>query len=308
MGRALWQALARSAIGASALLCLQALAQPSGDPPRRGSHVWIERPWDFRYVVVVQPYDFFQRAQARAARLNRSAPPGAFRWEEFFDAIRLHGSSDNARGLGDLSITKIEFDRDGTVRSPNRHSQPLRGRINRLRAVVLSAGDEPSDRVFDLGEWFIGIGDASTHFAPSICDSSEMKDPAGVGDGSSYRYGPRFTHPELTGTFGCREWAFQLYEPDRPYIDVTSHVLKRGSPPDAFIRSFVGFARFGDSKPVIGRQGDTWFCLLECPGGDQPGRIENVAAWARARGWPTPRPPTRAPTFPDPPARSGTYP
>ncbi|MEO7056406.1 MAG: hypothetical protein ABI281_14320 [Caldimonas sp.] len=284
-------------------------AQAAGrQAERRGSHVWIDRAWELRYVIDFRAADAFQGAQARATRINAAPSTRFFRWEEFFIGTRFTIPHSMPWGHDDWMLTQIDFDPSGQVTSPNRYPGPLRGRINRLRYLALSAGDGPRDRIFTLGSWFTGLGDASTGWAPALCGEVDMPVPAGVESGAGYRYGPGFDHPELTGTFGCREWAFQLYDDGRPYIDVTSYVPQKADvAPKAFIRDFLGFARFGDSKPVIGQQNGIWYCLLECPGRDQPGRILDIAAWAKEHGWHVPTPPTRAPTFPDPPAVPGTY-
>ena len=294
---------------AAALMASSAVRSASSESPRRGSHSWVERPWDLRYIVDFREADLYANGQARAAKKNASPTTRIFRWEEFFDGTPFKLSGAAAGATVDWMINRIEFDRSGRVTSPHRHPGPLRGRINRIRYVVLSAGDEPWDRVFTLGAWFTGLGDASADWAPAVCADIDMPPPAGMDPGGGYRYGKRYDHPKLSGTFGCREWAYQLYDPARPYIDVTSYTRGNGAAASvAFIRDFIGFARFGDAKPVIGQQRGTWYCFLDCPRGDDPGRIADIAVWARTNGWSAPKPPTRSPVFPDPPASAGTYP
>jgi hypothetical protein len=124
-----------------------------------------------------------------------------------------------------------------------------------------------------------------------------------------YLYGSLFKADEYSTTFGCREWASQLYDPARPYIDVTSYVpVARSTSYESFIRPFIGWARAGDKKPVIGKHESAWYCLHDCPGDDRPGVILDISRWAAANGWKTPKPPTKVPTFPDPPTVPGFYP
>ena len=165
-----------------------------------------------------------------------------------------------------------------------------------------------SPRLYRLGNWFTGLGDISTHWAPGLCSNNDTPDPLSKTN-TGYLYGPAYTAHEYAGTFGCREWAYQLYDPDRPYIDVTSYMpAKVKSEYRTYIRDFIGWARFGDKKPVIGRHGNDWYCLFDCPNDEPPGHIEDIKLWAAKNGWPAPKPPTRSPTFPDPPLRQGTYP
>jgi hypothetical protein len=122
-------------------------------------------------------------------------------------------------------------------------------------------------------------------------------------------YGKLFKPDEFSTTFGCREWAYQLYDDARPYIDVTSYVPKgKTFEHGTYIREFIGWGRFGDKKPIIGKHRAVWYCLYDCPNGEQPGPIADIKAWAQKNGWPVPKPPTKVPTFPDPPAKAGTYP
>ncbi|QDL52743.1 hypothetical protein [Rhodoferax aquaticus] len=75
----------------------------------------------------------------------------------------------------------------------------------------------------------------------------------------------------------------------QPYIDVTSYHDKVGK--KGTIGHFIGWAGFDDPvRPVIGKFGDRWVCLHECPDGAAPGPIEDIAQWTTRRGWPLPKP------------------
>jgi hypothetical protein len=246
-----------------------------------------------------------------AARHNAKPGQEYFDWEEYFEptVIVATRASELLRSE-ELSVVLVEFGPDGTVTTKNSHTGSLRGRLNRLRSLVLSAGEGANDRVFTLAYWFTGLGDASTHWAPAFCGGSDMPDAAMVRS-DMYLYGKLFKPDKYSATFGCREWAYQLYDDERPYIDVTSYVnVTAGGEriQSTRIHEFIGWARFGDKKPVIGKHEDNWYCLHDCPEGTAPGLIPDIKAWATQRGWPVPKPPTKAPTFPDPPASSGTYP
>lgn len=186
--------------------------------------------------------------------------------------------------------------------------EPLRGRMNQLRHLGLSDGDGLEDRFYGIAHWFTGIGDASTHWAPAFCAPDQQPNALNV-KSEAYLYGKLFKPNGLSPLFGCREWAYQLHDDERPYIDVTSYEpTSKGKPPHGQIREFMGWARFGDNKPVIGQHGGDWYCLHDCPGSDLPGLIPDIKAWAKRFDWHAPQPPTKVPTFPDPPAQPGTYP
>ena len=85
----------------------------------------------------------------------------------------------------------------------------------------------------------------------------------------------------------------------QPYINITTYIqpdkaaLKKDpkAQPQTFIGDVLGWARFDDPpRPVIGKHGDYWLCLHECPDGEAPGIIPDIQAWTAKRGWPMPKP------------------
>lgn len=286
----------------------QTEAPPTRSSERSGTHIWIERPWEMRYFLMVTG----DWRIAKEGAIRRNARPGkiSFSWEQLFDPIvEFPSTKPHARPRDALSVITIEFDKQGWVTTPHTHKGTLRGRLNRLSYITLSTGDDPQDARYNLGEWFLGLGDTSTDWAPGLCVLKNIPTPFAKTD-EYYLYGPKFKLDEFSTTFGCREWAYQLYDPDRPYIDVTTYIPKSidKDGPGTYIREFIGWARFDDKKPVIGKDENQWYCLHDCPGGDKPGPIGNINAWAAKNGWAVPKRPTRVPTFPDPPAIAGTYP
>lgn len=282
---------------------------PTSLAERSGWITWIDRPWNTRYFIVVDTADGWDYKKYMAIRDNAKPGQKFFDWQEFFLPInRFTIKPDPAMGEQSLSAVIINFENDGRVISPNTHKGQLRGRLNQVLRLGLSEGDGISDRYFDLAHWFTGIGDASTHWAPAFCNGDQQPDAAMV-KSDTYLYGKLFKPNGYAPLFGCREWAYQLYDNERPYIDVTSYEpTSKGKPPKGYIREFIGWARFGDNKPIIGLHEGDWYCLHDCPGGDKPGLILDIKAWAKRFDWFAPVPPTRVPTFPDPPATSGTYP
>lgn len=232
-----------------------------------------------------------------------------FTWEEQFDPDHfVNLKVPDLSGDRKLAVVVVSFDQDGMVTSPHSRGKPLRGRINHLRSLGLSDGEGLDDHFYYMAHWFTGIGDASTHWAPAFCHQDHRPNVLNV-KSDEYLYGKLFKPYSFTPLFGCREWAYQLYDSERPYIDVTSYELgARGKPTKGHIREFMGWTRFGDSKPVIGQHEGNWYCLHDCPGGDAPGLIPDIKSWAKRFDWHAPVPPTKVPTFPDPPAKSGTYP
>jgi hypothetical protein len=289
---------------------------------------WIKRPWEMRYFIYVDKEFLWKNSQKRAAESNQKSMKEDFSWKQFFEAQavlriphwELAQKPEKVKYPEDLSVVVIELDKDGWVTTPHSFGKPLRGRLNSMRPagyVVLSAGDALTDPTGSLGNWFIGLNeDTADGVTPALCsglDDMPLMDPIQV---KSYLYGKHYDVKDSWGTtppFACREWAWQLHETDRPYIDVTTYVPKghpytKSYPHGTYIQSFIGWGTFDRQKPVIGKHANTWYCLHECPGGDKPGPIANISAWANANGWTAPKPPTRMPVFTDDPKRRGRYP
>jgi hypothetical protein len=272
---------------------------------------WLGRPWELQYVLYVTDRwtlesDVVQKRALKAGtgRLDRA-------WEEVFTPSVAIPLPEKWVAFDDrISVLLIEFDRDGKVKTPNSYGAQLYGRLDRLMYVTLSPGDYSKQPRFDLGEWFMGLGDVSTHWAPGLCDVHTMPNPFAKTD-TGYLYGPVFTPSLGSSNFGCREWAYQLGDPNRPYIDITSYFAKKEDPDGSgtHVYQTMGWSRFNDErKPVIGKNEEDWYCFHDCPGGDKPGFIPDIKAWAKKHRWPVPKRPTRIPVFPDPPAKQGVYP
>ncbi|PUE24051.1 hypothetical protein B9Z52_17245 [Limnohabitans sp. Jir72] len=288
---------------------------------------WVLRPWEMRYFIFVDKDHGWKYSQKLAAEYNQKPKRPRFNWEQFFEAQtvlriphwELAQKPEKAKYPEDLSVVVIAFDQDGWVTTPHSFGKTLRGRLNSLRPmgyIVLSAGDGLTDPIGTLGHWFIGLNeDTADGVTPALCNNQGMYEPADPND-SFYVYGKHYDVKESWRTnppFACREWAWQLHEADRPYIDVTTYVPKghpytKSYPHGTYILPFIGWGTFDRQKPVIGKHADTWYCLHECPKGDQPGPIADINAWAKANGWTPPKPPMRMPVFTDNPKRRGYYP
>lgn len=286
----------------SGVACTHALAEPS--PPAKPTHsapAWLERPWEIQYFVFIT--DNWDADYRSSLRFYEKEPNRAFQsWEHLFQPTHTFQTKDDYPET--YTTVVIEFDKNGFVQTPNTSPKLLRGRLDVYLNMSLATGT-PDERNHYIGDWFMGWGDESTSWAPSLCESSEV--PAPLSDTNEYyKYGPAF-EPSITfPTFGCREWAYQLRDPDRPYIDITSYFIPKTLDPDGpgtYVRQTT-FGWFGFDmplKPVIGKQKDKWYCFFACPDGQAPGLIPNIGVWATQHGWPTPTPPQHMPMFPDPP-------
>jgi hypothetical protein len=287
---------------------------------------WVLRPWEMRYFIYVKPEARWKYVQKLAAEYNQKSMRPRFQWEQFFESQtvlriphwELAQKPEKAKYPEDLSVVVIAFDKDGWVTTPHSFGKPLRGRLNSMRPagqIVLSAGDGLTDPTGRLGNWFIGLDENTADgVTPALCAGNHDMPPMDPIQVKGYLYGKQYdmkqrwysSHP-----FACREWAWQLHDAERPYIDVTNYVPKEpqnGYPHGSYILPFVGWGTFDRQKPVIGKHADTWYCLHECPSGDKPGPIADINAWAKANGWTPPKPPTRMPVFNDNPKRRGYYP
>ena len=297
------------------------------DQPRPSRIDWVLRPWEMRYFIYVEQASGWQYSQKLAVERNQKSMKSFFSWEQYFEAQTVlpiaHWNLDKDPKLAkypeDLAVVVIEFDKDGWVTTPNNFGKPLRGRLNIMSPggyIVLSPGDALTDPVGSFGHWFIGLNeDTADGVTPALCDGDAIYEPMSSYQ-ESYVYGSQYkVKPGWYSTppFACREWAWQMHETDRPYIDVSTYVPKghpytKNNPHGTYILPFIGWSRFDRQKPVIGKHADTWYCLHDCPSGEKPGPIANINAWAKANGWNAPKPPTRMPVFTDDPGRRGKYP
>ncbi len=270
-------------------------------PPAR-----INRPWDLRYFLYVTEH--WSSAKRSALKLAAKAKDESSlrSWEEVVDPTHFFQFRDQQRTVLDngLTIVVIEFGRDGRVITPTTFEKPLYGRLDRHQGLSLAHEENGRLTQFHLAYWFTGLGDASAHWAPGVCELGQMREPFSETN-EFYLYGPVFEPSPAHPTMGCREWAYQLYDPDRPYIDVTSYIPKEfeffSDGPGAYVKPVVGWAGFNHApKPIIGNNEGSWFCLHECPKGEAPGPIPDIQAWAARHGWPAPERPERIPMFPDP--------
>lgn len=286
----------------AALLGYTPLPSTADEDPNRD---WIERPWGYRYVIQIEsPHsyrinkEFAEKKVAQGKRINH------FDLEPLFPlAVSITTDLEGYRGA-DMAIGAmvIQFDKDGWVTTPNLLSLRLRGGMNRLFGIVLSAGDQPDSWQFDIGYWYTGQSGYELAYTPAICDTSEVP----VFRDKSGRYTKGFAADKLDqlGNFGCREWAYYLQSDRHPYIDVTSY----GKDKSTYIRPILGWGRFDiPPKPVIGKHGNVWVCLHECPNGEAPGIITDIKAWAKANDWPVPKPPKKQPMFPDREYKRGEF-
>lgn len=277
---------------------------------------WLTRGWEYRYWLefVEGKWDAFQKGAAKQnsdedKEPNKNKTITSYSVSEILlptYTVSLFGNKDPS------NLLVVEFNKTSTVISKHTNKRPLQGRLASISAssnmLLLSEGNFENDRQYRLSDWFHGYGDASVNWAPAFCSYQDMGGSS-PNTNDYYKYGPKFKPDNPPQPiFGCREWGYQLYDDSRPYIDVTSYTKKTKSHPHGtYIRDFTGWGRIGDKKPVIGKDADTWYCLYDCPNDEAPGPISDIKAWTVRFGWHVPKPPTKAPTFPDSPARQGDY-
>lgn len=324
---------------------------------------WVEKPWLARYVMVVSADYSLLEEFARESNNKQRKKGKATQWEfqEFFDASRPFKDVPHPAGrvyedvyskYDEFGFQVITFDRNGKVLTPNRTTKPLQAKQSvgaevRLDAMMVEGEATEGSRIYWLGEWYVHLpGSRGDDITPALCNYDD--------DGRySVNSSDRYFHPNMKfnvkdiindrGTFGCREWAYQMkrpisvadlggqvpdangqcqggfepglykgklvcpgldessaYKPNakgfvQPYIDVTTYHDKAGK--KTHIGRFIGWMGFDDApRPVIGKHGDYWLCLHECPDGEKPGVIADMADWTGRREWPMPKP---TPYFPD---------
>lgn len=285
---------------------------------------WIDRPWEYRYLLKVEELEEFEqrRTDDLYQRKGKDEPARAYAFGSFAPTSVVQGrDSENGLVKGQrFAVLRADILKDRTVVTQSDWKIPLLARLNEHRQIVLVPTEPRPNRMVIVGEFFMGHYAASdTRYSPTICVELFGDDvlPAhGVPGG---RYVNKNFDPVSHGYFGCREWAAQLYDSSRPYIDVTSYEyevdyskpIKSGPHKGDYplkkpltwapaIKHFIGFSRFEDPpKPVIGNHGGQWLCLNDCPDGDATGQIADINAWAAKHGWPVPQRPKNVREFMD---------
>lgn len=278
------------------------------DSPNDPFITWIDREWEYRYLLVVEGRWKGMQKKQQDDWIKRPAHVANQQIEGHFDpTLQLIPPSEAMVNQDERNVLRLDVARDRTVLQPTLQGKTVEARLNDLRDIVLAAKGESSPSfTINFGTLFLGTyAAADPAYSPSICTNLDLE--------TDTRYPGRYLKGYKAdsdegrsghkGYFGCREWAAQLYDRDRPYIDVTSYEWgpdfdkpeKKGKYPVgavAYIKPFIGFSRFQDApKPVIGKDRQQWYCLTDCPEGTTPGKIDDIASWAKTRGWPVPKRP-----------------
>lgn len=318
-----------------AVLCVvtgAAFARPE-DVPKIPSLAWIDRPWEYRYLLFVEPNErFLDDRKEQGFRMGNSKGDGprvASMPGPFAASWLVQRGLDYKGNPDQLAVVRLNIKQDRTITTPNDWGVELKARLNWYEEIVLAPTQPNPDKIIEFGEFFMGSFAASdTAYSPSICSRSFGDNVLPAPLEKSGRYVEKNYDPITDGYFGCREWTAQLYDSQRPYIDVTSYEyaldyekpkLTSGPRKDMRqflkpltwapkIKPFIGFSRFEDvPKPVIGNHLGQWVCLNDCPKGEAPGQIADIKQWATKQGWPVPMPPKDVRAFKDQKVKPGDF-
>lgn len=264
------------------------------------SAVVTPAPWMLRYVLKIDtPYFFDIRATRGRKKLSNPKPGQIQEIEAIAGRVKTYVVENRALEREQVfSTLLLEFDHSGTVISRLDWPYRLEGEVDQEGAMLLDDASAKAMK-FGIGQWDEGGRSEARPYAPVLCSPEDEQ-----------RYWPGFKPSSVSGNFGCREWGYYLKNPKMPYIDVTTYQLETDrttksarrarSVVSAMIKPVIGWGRFDiPPKPVIGRHGDSWFCLHDCPDGDLPGYIPNIKSWLARHHWPMPVVPKKMPLFPD---------
>lgn len=250
------------------------------EPSRR----WFNTPWEIRYLLFVDTQQRYAEAD-RLARVHNASDGKSGKKHVYLDARELIKATATfvTPKAPSIALGVITFNPQGQVTNKNKELGKFSAKLSVLESLVLIKNSQPEMKPYKLLYWSQGIP-GNLSFGPAPCSFLD-----------SLRYEDGWKSGEYPGDFGCREWTAQLFEDERPYVDVTTYT-ERGN----FIGEFVGWSRFKDApKPVIGMNGQTWLCLHECPGGEKPGVISDIRTWTSKHGYPMPVRPRYQPEYPN---------
>lgn len=291
---------------------------------------WIDRPWEYRYLLKVETEESFMSTRTDPPFVSKRAdePASASFFGAFPPSWIVQGrDSENGLNKGErFAVLRVDIKEDRSVITPSDWGVPLEARLNEHRRIVLVPRESKPTKIIDVGNFFMGhFGASDQRYSPAICADYFGDDVLPAHGNRGYRYVYQDFDPFTHGYFGCREWAAQLYDGSRPYIDVTSyeyaldydkkiksgphkgdHSLKKPLTLAPAIKHFIGFSRFEDPpKPVIGNHRGQWLCFNDCPAGEAPGPIADIKTWATKHGWDVPKPPRNVREFMDKRAKPG---
>jgi hypothetical protein len=268
----------------TALLCLNIAGPSHAEEVNPPSRRWIDRPWEIRYLLFVNTQQRFTEAY-RLARLQNTSDGKNGKRYVYWDAMELipKAATFATPGTPSIAVGLVTFDAQGRVTSSDERLRGFTAKLSALGDLVLIRNSTPSAKPYELLHWSQGIP-GNLSFGPSPCTMLDI-----------LRYQDEWKSGGYPGDFGCREWTAQLFDDERPYVDVTTYT-RRGN----FIGEFVGWSRINDgAKPVIGMNGKTWLCLHDCPAGEKSGVIANINTWTREHGYPMPKKPRHQPEYPN---------
>lgn len=274
---------------------------------------WIDRPWEYRYLFQVKQMYIQKHLAESSAKDIQKGDVSRDVFGYFDPTLALTVPVNSANSDDTFAITRIDVAKDRTVTTPNTAGLTLTARLNDIEYIVFTHSAEHPEFTIHFGKFFMGtFAAADPRYSPTIC-SGLFGDSLSPNDSGRYVVGSK---PGSDGYFGCREWAAQLYDSNRPYIDVTSYEMsedysqdkiKKGKRkgkypliPATYVRPFIGFSRYQDPpKPVIGNHKGTWACFNDCPDDDAPGIIPDIQAWVARHHWPMPTKPKNVREFMD---------
>ena len=278
---------------------------------------WIDRPWEYRYLLYVSTQSDFDLDAKGGGSIARGQPLTQYPPNNFKESWQIVLPTPSPHFEGAWSVLRLDSNKDRHITNPSRNGQHYISRLNKIKRIVLVPDIPNPDHIIEFGIFAQESADANDFSAFTPSGNGAMYTPTiclqNVGDkihllANSDRNIVDDSGFTLTGVFGCREWATQLYDINRPYIDVTSYQteydtrlskIKKGKRKGkyplmdvTYVHSFIGFSRFQDPpKPVIGQHAGQWLCFNDCPNGDAPGLIADIKAWAGKQGWSVPERP-----------------
>ena len=139
--------IGQSLFAALVLVAGEAICAVQPPAGRSDTDTWIQRLWEVRYFLTVQPSYVWQGKMKRAKTNNAIPNTEYFYYAEFFHpASDIKLTAPNAPAWIDerLAVVAIEFDKQGLVTTPNSHSGQLQGRLHRLQYIssVVFAGEQ----------------------------------------------------------------------------------------------------------------------------------------------------------------------
>ena len=126
------------------------------DVPKIPSLAWIDRPWEYRYLLFVEPNErFLDDRKEQGFRMGNSkggGPPVASMPGPFAASWLVQRGLDYKGNPDQLAVVRLDIKKDRTITTPNDWGVELKARLNWHEYIVLVPTQPKPEKIIEFGE------------------------------------------------------------------------------------------------------------------------------------------------------------